>query len=271
MKILVGVDFSKSSDVAIETAGIWARKFIAEVILVHAYLPPVVDPSIPVGMLEASQMNMVKEYDDVLIKKARSVQETGVKCTYRVILGDLKSALKEVKDELGADIVILGRTTNPDFLDRLVGSTSQHLINDLEIPLLVIPDSWSPKIVNTIAFATSLEFNENKQLEAVKEIANRFKASIEFVKVDLESELDINPDEEFIKEIKRICGISQEHISRIKAEDLKSGIGQFVKDKKADLLVLTSHKRGLLDSLLAPSQSKKLLSKFEIPTLIYHF
>ncbi len=270
MKILVGVDFTKSSENAIALASLWGRKFIAELVLVHAYLPPVVDPSIPVGILEVSQMNLAKEYEESLQKKAREIQETGVTCSYKVMVGDLKYAIKEIKDEMGADLLILGRTTNPDFLDRVMGSTSQHLINDLDLPLLVIPDSSTPEEPRNIAYATSLEFNETPQLMAVKNIAERFKASLSFVKVILDDDLDINPDKTFISEIKSIFG-EESSINQIEAKDLKSGINRFIQDTTANLLVLTSHKRGLLDGLLAPSQSKKMLTRFDIPILIYHF
>jgi nucleotide-binding universal stress UspA family protein len=271
MKIIVGVDFSKSSDIAMDVAVIWGKKFISEIFLVHAYLPTAADTSVPIGVFEAAQANLQKEYETILEQKSREIQEKGIKCHYKVVISDLRNALEEVNSEFGAGLIMLGRTTRQDFLDRMIGSTSQNLLNGINLPLLIIPDSYKPKGVSSIVYATSLEFDEKPQLNAVKEIKDKFNAEIDFVKMLLISDLDINPDRTFIEDITQIFSINENKVTYRKADSLKSGLNEFIEEKNADLLILISRKRGFLDGLLSPSRSKKLITKFDIPILIYHF
>ncbi len=272
MKILIGTDFSKASENAIEYTTQIARNFIAEVVLVHSYLPPMVDPSIPVGMLEANEMTVIKEFDEILEKKVRKLRESGVRASYKVVIGDLRHAFDEVtKDTEPADLIVLGKTENPDFLDKLIGSTSQHLLNQVQVPLLVVPENYPVTLPKAFAYATQLEFEESGIIKKVKEMSGRLKSKLHFVKVQLDNDLDINPDLPLIKEINGITGLEKTEVDYVNAESLKEGLSAYIKDHDISLLVLASHKRGLLDGILAPSQSRKLLSKIKIPVLIYHF
>lgn len=272
MKILIGTDFSKASENAIEYSAKIARSFIAEVVLVHAYLPPMVDPSIPVGMLEANELTVIKEFDEILEKKVRKLRENGVRASYKVVVGDLKHAFEEAtKEDEKADLIVVGKTENPDFLDKLIGSTSQHLLNQVKAPLLVIPENYPAELPEDFAYATQLEFDEADIIQKVKEIASKVKAKLNFVKVQLDDDLDINPDLPLIKEINSIKGLENAVVDYVNAENLKEGLSDYIKDHDISMLVLASHKRGLLDGILAPSQSRKLLSKIKVPVLIYHF
>ncbi|MCR9065793.1 MAG: universal stress protein [Cytophagales bacterium] len=271
MKIIVGVDFSKSSDNAIDFIKNWAKKYIAEVELVHAYMPPMVDPSIPVGMIESNSVEIIEEYNKVLEKKVRNLRESGISASYRVVVGDLLHGIIGKDHSTSADLVVLGKTEKPDFIDRLIGSTSQHLVNEINIPLLIVPENYSKRETKAIAYATQLEFEETDVVKKVKELSDRLKATMTFVKIKTPDDLDINSDDRLLEKIKSIPGLEKTHVVTLEANSLKSGLKDFTDLNDSDLLVLVSHKRGLLDSILAPSQSKKLISKLDIPILIHHF
>ncbi|MGR3809831.1 universal stress protein [Jiulongibacter sp. NS-SX5] len=272
MKILIGTDFSKASENAIEFTANWARKFIAEVVLVHAYLPPVTDPSIPVGMIESNQLTVVKEMDQILASKARKLQEKGIRTSYKVVVGDLKYAFEQAtEDGEKADLIVLGKSSNPDFLDKLIGSTSQHLLNQIKTPLLVIPETYSLYETTNTAYATQLEFDEKSILSELVNINYKLKSKLHLVKVNTPDDLDINPDHHFTEDIKGIKGLENVEVDYINSKSLKDGLKEYINDHDIDLLVLATHHRGVLDGLLAPSQSRKLLSKIKIPILVYHF
>jgi nucleotide-binding universal stress UspA family protein len=263
MKIIVGFDFSNSSENAVGHAIVWAKKHSAEIVLVNCFMPTIVDPNIPVGSIDMLQMETIKELNEKLGSKAREIQEKGVPTTFKVVVGDVKFGILATIKEEHAELLILGKTLNPNFLDRVIGSNAQHLLNSLPIPLLVIPEDTKVGDLNVISYATEREFAEQDILDDVKEIAQKFKAEIHIFKVNI-STLDdafknLNANE------------SKEKVEEISAENLREGFDKFNEKVGANLLVLTSHKRGVLDGLLAPSKSKVLIPRIKIPVLIYHF
>jgi nucleotide-binding universal stress UspA family protein len=256
MKIIIGVDFSDSSENAILHASIWAKKYLAELVLVHTYLPMTVDPNIPVGSIEVLQLEHINELNEKLKIKARLIQETGIKTSFKVVVGDVKYSLLEAIKSENADLLILGKTKNPNFVERLIGSNAQHLVNAMNVPILVIPENARPKEPKVISYATEGEFIEDDVIKAVKSIGDKFKADVKLFTVKTPSVITITeePDREYIS-----------------GPTLREGITQYIDKVNSDLLVLVSHKRGLLDGLLVPSKSKMLISKIDTPILIYHF
>lgn len=271
MKIIVGIDFSDSANNAIDHAALWAKKFTAEIILVHSYMPIMVDPNIPVGSIESLQLDHIKELEESITAITRSLKEKGISAKHKVVLGDVKNALLEVINEENADMLIVGKTKNPNFLERLIGSNAQHLINNIKIPLLIIPQDHKPKELKIICYATEIEFEESDLVDKTNEIAKKFKADIHVFRVKVENailnDITSKDKEEFMGK----TSLSSKKIHDISAANLREGVSKFIVKMQADMLVLISHKRGLLDGMLAPSQSKMLIGKIDIPILIYHF
>jgi len=256
MKIIVGVDFSESSENAILHASIWAKKYIAKLILVHTYLPMTVDPTIPVGSIEILQLEHINELNEKLTIKSRQIQESGIKTSFKVVVGDVKYALLEAIKEENADLLFVGKTHNPNFIERLIGSNAQHLLNAMNVPILVIPQNAPPNEPKVISYATEGEFIEDDLIKNATLIADKFRAKLHL----------------FTVKTKDVVTVKEEpDIDYISAPNILEGITKYIDKVNSDLLILVSHRRGLLDGLLVPSKSKMLISTIKTPILIYHF
>ena len=264
MKIIVGYDFTTSSENALNHATVWAKVFAADILLVNCFMPIVVDSNVSVGSMDALQMETIKELNEKLVLIAKDVKEKGVNTSFKVVVGDVKYALLESIKEDKGELLVLGKTNNPNFLERVIGSNSQHLLNSLSIPLLVIPENAKPIDLKVIAYATEKEFDEKDIKDDVKEIAQKFKSEIHTFKVNIASMYSIVDE---LKNKSKSIGKTE----AIDSASFREGIDKFISKVDANLLVLTSHKRGLLDGLLVPSKSKMLIPKINIPVLIYHF
>ena len=273
MKVIFATDFSKASEVAENFALAWSKLFIAELHLIHAFTLPIVDPMLPMGYMELDAAPIIKSLEEKLSKKGRELQENGVLTKTHLYPGDLLMAIEELTKEIGKEdtYLILGKSTKNDFLDNLLGSTSASLLNRIEIPVIVFPEDAEVKLPRKVAYATELEYDEKNILTNTTKLCQRLKAELNLCHVNLDLNLDIVPDDQFIEEIKSLSENPSLQIEFVKAESLKEGIKRFIVDSKSDLLVLASHKRNFLDQLIMPSKSKTLLNNISIPMLIFHF
>lgn len=273
MKIILATDFSKASEIAEKYALEWSKKFIAELHLIHCFTLPIVDPMMPVGYIDIDYKPIMESLEQKLANKERQFQENGVSTHTHLFPGDLLFGINEVIKEIGKDdtFLILGKSSKYDFLDNILGSTSVSLLNNLEIPVLVIPEDCNPKLPKRVSYATELEYDEKPMLQKSSELCKILHADFNLCHITLDYEMDIVPDGIFIEEIKNITNNQNIHIEFIKADSLREGIQSFITTEKSDLLILTSHKRNFFDQLIAPSNSKKILENIQIPMLIFHF
>jgi nucleotide-binding universal stress UspA family protein len=270
-KIIVPIDFSSGADNALNFAINLATSHIAEIILLHCYIPVYVDPSMSGGITSTVEMPDLHAFDDTMQAKAREVQEKGVKATAKVMISDVATAINDLMESDQADFVVLGKTGESGFLDKLLGSTAASILNRVKLPMLVVPERYTSHHVSNIVYATQLEFDETKVLDHVFSLSDTLKANLQLLHIKNDTELDIHQDFQFVEDIKAKYGNKTYELIDIDGHHTVKEIIDFSASKEDVLLVLASHHRGLLDGLLNPSVSKKIVSNTEIPTLVYHF
>ncbi|HEX5614518.1 MAG TPA: universal stress protein [Acidimicrobiia bacterium] len=140
-KIVVGVDGSDSASRAIEWCARTARALDAEVIAVHA----VEEPVYPVPTLAYVAVPPLS--DEARAELLQLLEEQwcaplrAAAVTYRAELvdGPAASALVQVAESEGADLLVTGRRGRGGFAELVLGSTSHHLTHHAGRPLVIVP------------------------------------------------------------------------------------------------------------------------------------
>jgi nucleotide-binding universal stress UspA family protein len=141
MKFLVAVDLSDLTEIVIEEAQKIAKPLNAKIWLVHIAQP---DPEF-VGWEAGPQ----SERDSVaskfhaehvtLQKYAEELRTDGIDCVALLTQGEtVKNILKEAK-KLSVDMIIIGSHGKGATMRFLVGSTSEGVLHNSPIPMLIIP------------------------------------------------------------------------------------------------------------------------------------
>jgi nucleotide-binding universal stress UspA family protein len=271
-KIILATDFSKGATKAEEMAISIAKKNISEIILLHCSSPTAyVNPGIPGNMAVIVDDEFEKQFDEKLKEKARSIQEQGVRTSFKFCIGSVTDGIKTVVEEQGADFVIMGKTGAAGFLDKLIGSTTEYVINNIKIPLLVVPENAKSIKVDRIQYATELEYDENEILEEVFSIARKLNAEVDLVNVSSDTQLDLEDNAQLIKGMKKAFLNEKYDLKIIKSYNVEKTILELAEANENTALVVASHHRGFLDGILKPSVSKSLISKTTVPTFVFHF
>lgn len=266
--ILIATDFSKGAENAAGYARMLARITSRKLTYLHIVTLPVVDPLVTSTFVNDTIDDLKTEAEDRLRKIVEQDEKKGVTSDYIISFEDIISTINETKD---VDIVVIGKTGHRTFLDRLIGSTAQGLINHIEQPLLVIPEDFSGDIFGQLCYASKLEFNEKHHLAEALKWRKYSDKDLIIGHIIEDFPLDINSNEQFKASIDKDFG-NQGYIYKNFAADVyKRGIAELVEKEGITLLFVTTRKRGFLEGIIDPSQTKGMINHAKIPVLVFNY
>ncbi len=266
--VLIATDFSKGAENAAGYARMIARITSRKLTYLHMVTLPVVDPLVTSTFVNDTIDDLKTEAEDRLRKIVEQDEKKGVTADYIISFEDIISTINEAQD---VDLVVIGKTGHRTFLDRLIGSTAQGLINHIEQPLLVVPEDFSGDIFGQLCYASKLEFNEKHHLTEALKWRKYSDKDLIIGHIIEEFPLDINSNEQFKASIDRDFG-NQGYIYKNFAADVyKKGIAELVEKEGISLLFVTTRKRGFLEGIVDPSQTKGMINSAKIPVVIFNY
>lgn len=273
-KILVPTDFSSSASKALDYAVCLAKKFKAEIILLHAseFIDyPFKDNQ---GFIEEHNQRLQQEMNRKLqnLKSVIEVTE-GITVTTRLYDGPALSAILFAIRDNAVDLVIMGTLGKSGIGSRIFGSKTASLLSQTDIPVIAIPNDYTWSEPKKILLALNDPNEDPKLLKAAFEIANQFRADMQTViftdnkenaietmehsRSLYDIQVKINKEYKFKK-------ISSVHIS---GENFKEAIQRYINENDIDLLAMITHKRSMMQRLFKKSSTKKMAYHTRVPLL----
>lgn len=131
-KVLCGLDFLPNSGAILEWAAGFANEYQAELTLAHAV------PDVEAG----PERFMNREYDlalraEAVERIAELQQQAGIPAEVRIVAGDPAAALREAALEIGADLLVIGRSATSGLLGR-VSKNSYSIISHAPCPVVSV-------------------------------------------------------------------------------------------------------------------------------------
>ncbi len=128
--IMLATDFSERSDRAMRRATLLARKFGAQLSIVH-----VVDDDQPRRIVESERAAATA----LLTELRNTVQSVdGLACDTRVVLADPFEGIARAAGEKAADILVIGPHRRQALRDVFVGTTAERTIRSAACPVLMV-------------------------------------------------------------------------------------------------------------------------------------
>jgi nucleotide-binding universal stress UspA family protein len=139
-RILVPVNFSGPSDAAVEEAIFIAKRFDAQVELLHVWRPnPSPDPEVPAGSLTSFARSDVGLEMRKYLERAES---QGVTVRGRLAYGDPEELILECADDY--DLVVMGTRGRSGVAHVLKPSVAEHVVRKANVPVLTIHATTGP-------------------------------------------------------------------------------------------------------------------------------
>ncbi|MGA8727341.1 MAG: universal stress protein [Terracidiphilus sp.] len=138
-KILVPIDFSPSSHVALDTAAELAERFGAEIFLITV-IPEFPDRSLPDAITEANVVERgTEEAEERFASSEAALSAQGIRVTSSVEVGnDVAGTVLEAIKREKADLVVVTTHGLSGWYPHVFGSIAEKLVKLVQCPLLLL-------------------------------------------------------------------------------------------------------------------------------------
>ncbi len=286
-RILVPYDFTPHAENAALYALRIAAKMKADVQLLNVYFDPGVVPFSQlesfnftpnfdnVGLeVEQETAKNMKAFSEKLKKLLRQHKIHGVNVFYDLVKGNAVSTILAYIKMYKPGLVIMGTRGSELEGFRSFGSVTAKIINKAAIPILAVPkdypsnDFTPPK---RVLYATDLNNSDYWALSKLASFVKPFDTSIYCVHVSEEIE---RQEEIYMHKVKTFItetlGVKKLECGLLECLDPQLGLEDFIKEKKIDLVAMTTHHHNLISRFYAPSVTRKFLFQTTIPLLVFH-
>lgn len=262
---MVGIDYTKSSDNALQYAIMMAGKGNATIMLFHIYETPVVHTfsgAYFVSYAEMQGYNIAKleRYKAKIAAKHPHVNFQ-VFASYK----SFKAGVTDLIKSRRVHYVVLGLESKSRLVRFIYGTTGLEVAGKISCPVIIVPEKYTEHKLNKAILAVD---NRNtvhsKLMQKVKSFNKQFKLQQELVHIKTEDEFL------FVTKNKADTANEKWQVKIVEAKNFEDGILKFVKENKADLLSVISHSHSAMYNLFNDSNTKLLAFKSRIPIMSIH-
>lgn len=271
-KILVPTDFSKEAENALKTAAVIAKKFDAEIFLLHMLDLPLslIDPvqgnsqNVP----EALYFMKLAHMQFSTIKKSEYLE--GIPVNEAVQFNYAFKGITEFAKSNQCDFIVMGSHGSSGFQEMFIGSNTEKVVRQSEIPVLVIKEESPDFKIEKFVFATDTEIDNKKTLVKAIEFAKLFEAELHLLFVNTPNNFTTSKQayadlDEFLQEMS-LKNVKKHIYNDISVE---KGILNFAEKFKADLIGISTHGRKGLSHFFNGSISEDLVNHAKRPVITF--
>lgn len=272
MNILVPTDFSNLSKVAIEYAIKMANRVNGTVTLLHV-MTNVVKPTRASLQEEAKAIGLeasalANERFIPILEEAEQFNKTGNPIGVKIRRGRSFSNIVRLfanRNQIG--MIIMGTKGASGLTKYVLGSNAVSVMDASRIPVLAVPARAQFKNFKNVVYAADLKYLE-AEVNAMKPYLKLLDATLHVVHVCDKTK----NEEELQREVKSILKQVDYRKSTVM---IKSGkpvdrvIDLYVKELKADMVTMFTHKRTAYENLFHRSMTKKMAFQSHVPLLAF--
>ena len=263
-KILVPIDFSKPSEYAAKMAAKIAKKTSASIYLIHLIELPtgVIDMgsgskfSIPESML---YLRKTKE-KIVAFKNTFFTDEMNVE--YFIKLSNPFDGIKKYAEKINADLIIMGSKGHSEFEEIMIGSNTEKVVRSSKTPVIFVKKDDAKIKLKNLVFASNFKEENKEVFSKFLNFANAFNSKIHLLKINTPSQFESTFNaKEKVKTFIKDYNLPKHTINIYNDVSVEKGILNYAKEKKADLIALSTHGRSGISHLFTGSVTKNLSKK----------
>jgi nucleotide-binding universal stress UspA family protein len=278
--IIFPTDFSKHSESAAHYAWQLAKHVNARLILCNAF-------NVPAQEVMAAQVAWpLEDYDSMQEASALELKFLAGRLEKQTDKTDGNNPLVSCESQVGsvadvvgalaikerAVLVVMGTSKSGGLVRFLWGSKRNSLIEDVQVPLLMVPENYNYKSLKRIAFATDWNESDIEIIQTLASLARYDNAAILITHVsdNEETEWLKNGDAyDFLNQV--TCRINYPNIyyRQIRNEDIDKGLSWFSENGSIDMLAMVHRRHPLIERLLKGSHTKTVAKYNQVPLLVF--
>ena len=275
-KILVPIDFSKSSQDALVYAKNLANTLGFSLNVVHVYtsnLNPSESLTLRPGKIRQESLEeRLEEFVNAITQDDKNnpvLTQTKIETEVVLAMSVSYKILKLTKDPEIA-MVVMGTSGAGNIMDKMFGSISSAVAQRAHCPVVLIPEGLKYKDFQNVLYASNYESADEDLIQQVIDFGNIFRATMHFVHVEDKDNYETVEDTIFYKLFEKGDPAFSFNIVNIENKPVIEGLTQYADENNVDLIVLVNRQRSYLDNLFQLSLTKKMALDTKFPLMVFH-
>jgi len=244
-RILVPTDFSEHAEDALKVAAQIAQKNDSEVIVLHMLeLPQQMNDAILGGTSIPETMLFMKKANEMLDEISSRPYLDGIPVTEIVKIDKPIHGITQVSKDYDVDLIIMGSHGSSGVEELLIGSNTEKVVRNSEIPVLVIKKDISSFKINNIVFASDFSEETKKPFEKLLNFTKFFESKIHLVTICTPNSFKpTHVIEKAMNEFITEFNISNYTTHIYNDTNIEKGIINFANSINADIIGMCTHGR----------------------------
>lgn len=268
-KILVPIDFSEQSLIALSQSYNLAKEIRAEVILL--YVIEEVNPMVKMFIKGLDEIRDAVESNLKNLAEEKS-KETGLEISSIVAEGKIYSKIVEVAEMIKATFIVMG--TKGAENSKFIGSNALKVVKTAPCPVISIKGKTHKKGCDRILLPLDLTKETSDKVNKAIAVAKVFKAEIYAVSILLTGR------EEVVNKLKDQLILVKQYIEKkqvkctaelvkiLKTEDkLSNAVIEYGQKIEADLIMIMTQQETSIKSFFIGSNAREVINNSDIPVL----
>jgi nucleotide-binding universal stress UspA family protein len=285
-KILVPVDFSPPSTVAVNHAVLLARRFRAKLSLLHVIEPGTALMYTFPTESEAAERKRCERAERMLAAMLSPEDQDDLDLETSVAVGDISSMIEMAVHEQHADVVVMG-THGRGLVGRwLIGSVTQSLLRKINVPILTVCHATGPLSFKRILFATDFSEGSAEGLDFIMDLAATLNAEVIVAHVidkrpmvtyetpevaavfDAEQQRFLEEAQTAFKQLEVEASTRKVRVETVLGEGIPAdAIARIADENTVDFIVLAVSRKSRMDRILLGSTAEKVIRDANVPVL----
>ncbi|MFD2724655.1 universal stress protein [Hyunsoonleella rubra] len=273
--ILYATDCTNNDAPSLKYAYRFSSILKADLHVLHVYsFPPIAFSTIqPLNLLKKK---MHKERIELVDKYCRTHLNNEFRqkpITTHVVENDsVSESILRLSKVLTPDLIIIGMKDRHSKRGYFSGNIADTLLDTVETPLLIVPNSLIYDTISTIVYATDFEQEDIESIQKLIEIARPFEALIEIVHVyESDKYATLERMERFQNTLLKQVSYPEITFRNIASENIKSGLLSVLNNEKASLLAMLERKHEWsFSNIFHKDLVKDMEMSLKIPLLAYN-
>lgn len=263
--ILVGIDYTKSSENALNYAAILAKQSKSSLLLFHMYQTPVIHTYSGIYFVSFNELQKYNKEKLDKYKDKYKAMHPGVEmhtlATYKSFKDGVSSLIRKYK----LHVVVLGLETKTKLSKFIYGTTGVDVAGKIKCPVIIVPEKYkNHKAENCILAIDNRAYLKADVLSRVKDFSKQFKIKNEYVHFKTEDDFLVAPSERVKDQNKKL------NVKMIESKDFVSGLNNYAKKAGVDLTIVVSRSHSFMFNLFNETNTKKIAFGSQKPVMSIH-
>lgn len=269
-KIICPTDFSEAGNNAIAFAAKLAQKAGFHLDLINVQSLYVQGPEVA---LLGQEINTQMAYDRLEEISRETSRVFRVSCNARVTTSITGISKMIEREATGYALIVMGTHGADSAYDFLFGTHAYHVAKHAAMPVIVVPTGCAFANIGKAVFAYDYWRNNTLPHEQIGSVLTSLESQLVVLEVLEKSyseraEFEMKEDQELIREaFGNQLSIS---FDSIHTDHIADALDHYMKEKKADLLVLCTQHQSFIDRLFHKSVIKQMSRIATYPLMVIH-